>query len=354
MSKTGQPKSAENLAETLAAGNFTANGQIIKALNGNSELNLRVGADDIFHLLNDTGFNKAYLYGTGTIIQTGFGFNYWNESGATFTQFRGAGSFFHANDVKSGLADVTTLFGTIVAAMFIIDNSLLDRAQTSAGIKALFLNSGGANDTTFKAGIANSIALGGDGLTIKTANTAYANQICLQAATILLDSIIKSGTLTADRTLTTPDKSGEIGLANEYAEMYFQNNASATVLTLNTPVKINATYVVGENSALFSVSTAGVITYIGTENACFKPTATLSGTKVGLGTIDCNFSFALNGVVVAKTKIMRQMGPIESTVPLQGLLQLVTNDTIEIFMENITDSDNALILNANVILVLAC
>jgi hypothetical protein len=95
----------------------------------------------------------------------------------------------------------------------------------------LNLNSGSSNladRTKILVGIDNSLALGGIGLTVKTGNTAYANQISFQQPTILFDLIVKSGTVTADRVQTLQDKSGTIALTSDLSTVFLSSGQTIT------------------------------------------------------------------------------------------------------------------------------
>lgn len=85
--------------------------------------------------------------------------------------------------------------------------------------------------TVFKPAVSRSCALGGRGLTLKTSETAYCNQISFQNSGTLFDCILKSGTVTDDREQTLQDKSGTIALLsdttlNKYVEKWTPYNAT--------------------------------------------------------------------------------------------------------------------------------
>lgn len=221
-------KIGENLAETLFIGNYTANGQKIRALNGTSSLNLRFSVDNEIVLTNDdVTFLAALLYLSPSALQMSFGQNFYVECTALASAFRTSGAIGYIKMNIGALEhlDISNYSISEVSALKIIDN-LIDRLGVAPDNATSFLLSGsGINPSTIKANVKRSPCVGGEGLTAKTDNTPYLNQLSLQAPGVLFDCIIKPGTITADRIITAPDQSGEIML-NKYQEKWTLYNAT--------------------------------------------------------------------------------------------------------------------------------
>lgn len=347
MAKTRQTKNTENLAETLAVGNFTADNQVIKALNGGGILDLRIGADDKVLLTNDSTGAKAYVTLFPSAAQ--FGFNalsgLYLEATQTELFFRAVAlnSYFAASSSNVGLKDILTSgsgFGIVI-----INNSV-DRTQGSVNGENVFIN---AANGTIKAAKNNIVVIASTGITAKTNNTLYCNKISLQESGNLFDSIIKSGIITADKELITPNKSGEIGLKNQFAELYFQGNIIPTILLLSTPVKVAGTYLSGLLDVNFTQS-SGILTYTGIETVILKVTTCISASNPTTGQPEINYSIALNGVPINKSITKRASFMPTASISIQCLVQVSTNDTISNFIENTTNTNNIIVVNINTII----
>jgi len=219
----------ENLAETLDVGDFTADGQKIRALNGTSSLNFRVSNDNEVLLTNDdVAFLAAYLALFPTSLQIGF--NAINGLYLDFTQlaasFRtlGVNSFLAGNVGDFGLTDVSQDAPLNANTFKIIDNGGTDRQSTTANVAAFFNSGSNANVSKILADVFRSACVSGEGLTAKTSNTLYINQTSFQEINVLFDCILKSSTMTADRTLTLPDKDGML-VVDTYEEKWTTYNA---------------------------------------------------------------------------------------------------------------------------------
>jgi hypothetical protein len=100
------------------------------------------------------------------------------------------------------------------------------------GATGLFLNSGrvfgGGSPSTYNSGVFRSVAVGGEGLTVKTSETAYANQISLQPSGNNFDGLLVPPTLTADRSYSFQDASGTVAFLSDITT--FTGNTSATCI----------------------------------------------------------------------------------------------------------------------------
>lgn len=223
----------ENLAETLDIGNWTTDGQKIRAQNGTSSLNFRVSADNEILLTNDDiNFLLAFISLFPNTLQVGFNANTGlyleiNQVEASL-KVNGINSFLAGNIGSLGLIDNSQDAPANANTFKIIDNSSADKQSSTANVAAFFNSGSNANVSKILQNVLRSVCISGEGLTGKTNNTFYLNQASFQEIGVLFDCILKSGAITADRTLTLPDKSGEL-VVDTYAEKWTLYNA-----TLNT------------------------------------------------------------------------------------------------------------------------
>lgn len=163
------------------------------------------------------------------------------------------------------------------------------------------------------------------------------------------------GTYTAG-VLYTDDKArfkGVRGIPNTGALGAYSmiNNATATVISAaNTPTKILGTTTANSVNQRFS-HTDNQLTYTGSLTRYFKVDVVSSFT--GGNNKDVSIYIAKNGVIDSSSQIPSTTdgnGKAES-VPTHTMLQLVTGDTIEVFIENNSDSTNIIVgyLNLNLI-----
>jgi len=125
------------------------------------------------------------------------------------------------------------------------------------------------------------------------------------------------------------------------------SNATATAIAVvNTPVLAAGTFVC-ERESLFSCTTGGRITYLG-ERSLTSPVDIVATIEAASGTNkDITIYAAVNGTVVANSAKSNKVGsgdPKNTTVLWQA--ELNTNDYIEIFVENNTDTTDLLVIDA--------
>lgn len=118
-------------------------------------------------------------------------------------------------------------------------------------------------------------------------------------------------------------------------------NATETVIAVaNTPVKIAGTWVV-ERESLFDVDTAGRLTYLGERDVVLPLDASITVNSASGTNKDITAYLALNGTIITNSG---QIGRVGATDPtnLSVLWQqnLTTNDYIEVFLENNSDTIN--------------
>lgn len=206
-----------DLDSVLANGNITgandieiSNGQVIKAVSGGGELNLRSGADNTITLSTDNGaFAESWLSLNPTYGSFGFVANYLTIDADNVNGFLATGASYMGYQAAGLTTDLTTVnYGIAVN-----DNTVGAVTFATTANSAVSVNSGITGTvTTVNTGIDNSVALGGIGITVKTANTAYANQLGLNKSGGAFETILNITSPTADRTATLPDASGLVRL----------------------------------------------------------------------------------------------------------------------------------------------
>lgn len=136
-----------------------------------------------------------------------------------------------------------------------------------------------------------------------------------------------------------------------YAQGYVTGNSSATTIaTVDTPVAVNfggafVTDIINN----FSVNTAGLFTYTGSKSITARVTATIFASQASAASKEYTFQVAKNSSVLAASLAKVQTdGSVGRALSVTALVELVTNDTIEIFVENNTDTTNVTIEEATV------
>jgi hypothetical protein len=138
-------------------------------------------------------------------------------------------------------------------------------------------------------------------------------------------------------------------LSKERGEFYFVGNSTETPLTQNTPVKITGpTYSNGTSSTNMSLS-PGRVTYTGTGTIDIKISCTISANNIDGGSPDYIFYVAKNGLLIAKSQIERDIGGSEASITIQCLETMTTNDYIEIFVENVSNNNDIVVISLNCI-----
>ena len=124
------------------------------------------------------------------------------------------------------------------------------------------------------------------------------------------------------------------------AENYISSSAATTISIAGTAVLIAGTYTSVEDKR-FTVSTAGRLTYDGIEDIDVSVTVVLNAEMVSGGSKTCSFYLAKNGSTIASTQMQNDLSnSVTSVTSVQGLVELSTDDYIEVFMANEDDTTN--------------
>lgn len=141
-----------------------------------------------------------------------------------------------------------------------------------------------------------------------------------------------------------------VGIQNsrETSQYYMNGNATITTISaVNTPTKVAGTTTSGAYTAKFT-NTSNRATYTGSLTRIFHVVANLSFSA---GTNDLIGSYiALNGTVLPESEMYVQTDTNGdfANATIQTLVQLQTNDYIEIFVENASDAADITVGDLNV------
>lgn len=140
-----------------------------------------------------------------------------------------------------------------------------------------------------------------------------------------------------------------ISNTNEVSQYYMNGNATTTTIaSIGVAVKVNGTTTSAGITQKFT-NTNNRATYVGSLTRFFKVTATLSLESGVNNQVGCYI--AKNGTVLNESEVYGTTsgaGRAENIV-IQTLVELSTNDYIEIFVENATAVNNILVTELNVI-----
>jgi hypothetical protein len=136
-----------------------------------------------------------------------------------------------------------------------------------------------------------------------------------------------------------------------FGEVFFQGNAVETVISaIGIPAKVDAVYNAGD--LLSFTNGSGLLTYTGLETKEFAINLSMT-TTLNLSTADISVVVFINGSPLAKTEQGTFTGsttPGFQSTSVNALVELSTNDIIEVYIKNNTSTDNITVqdLNLNV------
>lgn len=141
-----------------------------------------------------------------------------------------------------------------------------------------------------------------------------------------------------------------INNSSEISQYYMNGNATTTVISaINTPVKVLGTTTNGPITQKF-VNTDNRATYVGSLTRLFKVTSTLSAESGNNNQV--GVYIAKNGTVLDESEVYGTTGGNGryENIVVQTLVELQTNDYIEIYVENSTGVNNILVTDLNTII----
>jgi hypothetical protein len=116
------------------------------------------------------------------------------------------------------------------------------------------------------------------------------------------------------------------------------NSTETVIVSQDTPVILNAVWT-DEDKSRFTFDSSGRWTYTGLEDSCVRVSFTATVDPVGGGSRDVSTYIALNGTVVNSTQGSATISA-GSQVGSIGILEIITGDFIEPFIENNSGTQN--------------
>jgi hypothetical protein len=221
----------EDLGATLAVGNTTegndivmTSGDVISSSSGDSFLDLRYAStDNQIVLANDAGLAKANLLLSDTFLQTSFGTDFYQEIKSGEILLHGTASYYAADNSEAGFRQSSAYSA---GHTFIIAPNATENRSIQRGDDAVMINSGEGSASLFLSGVTNTVIVGGAGITAKTNDTAYVNQVSFQEDGVTFDTLVVPSTATADRTQILQDKSGTIALVTDISDKEYDETVA--------------------------------------------------------------------------------------------------------------------------------
>ena len=136
------------------------------------------------------------------------------------------------------------------------------------------------------------------------------------------------------------------------ADTYLSALQLVTIGTQSVFTPIGGTQFLSAVSDRFTVSTAGIITYISEQDACFIVTTTATLDKVAGGSDVLAMRVAKNGTTEAKSQTQTQSADPTAVVS-HAILELTKNDTISAEVANNSSTGNLNVVDMNVSVTLS-
>lgn len=195
------------------------------------------------------------------------------------------------------------------------------------------------------------VVLSGEtGINLNTSATIPVDSYILDTVNFSGGGTYTSGVLYTDNKAQFVNCKG-IPNSNEVSAYYMNGNATVTdIVTQDVAVKIAGTTTSGSITQKFT-NTNNKATYTGALNKTFLVSVVASVTSVSAND-QIGFYVAKNGTVVAESEIYvtTNANSRAESVSLQGVVELTTNDYVEIWIENKTDTSDVTVTELNVII----
>ena len=118
------------------------------------------------------------------------------------------------------------------------------------------------------------------------------------------------------------------------------NTTETVIAVVDTPVKVAGTWVV-ERESLFDTDTTGRLTYLGERDVVLPLDASVTVNSASGTNKDITAYLALNGTIITNSGQISRVGTTDpSNLSVLWQQNLTTNDYIEVFLENNTDTIN--------------
>ncbi len=174
----------------------------------------------------------------------------------------------------------------------------------------------------------------------------------------ILDTVNFSGGATYTGGVTYTDNKAFFsnckGIINSSAigQMYYTNNTAANpIVTQNVFEKINGTTTASSINQKFS-HTSNRLTYTGGLVRSFKVTAFVSANSVTTANALILVRIAKNGVTIAESEAQATTSAINrnEAFPCQAIIEMTTNDYVEMWVSNVSSALNILATELNVVI----
>lgn len=265
--------SGEDLQATLVLGNTTGGtnitmttGDILNASSGNSQIDLSYGGSPSEITINTDNGNllESFITMSPTLNEIGFGDVYMrlNATGYNFITALAVKTGVAINPTDMQLASITDVGGiTSDTGAILVMTTGTTSAEGQGGNDAVIINSGSSgNKTSYNNSVNRSVALGGEGITVKTSDTAYANQISLQQVNNTFDALLQPSATTSDRTYVLPDRSGNVHIEDPLHVHVYQASDIPAALVTDTTYIIHGT-ITTSNTILVANQNTAIIGY---------------------------------------------------------------------------------------------
>jgi len=237
----------EPLDETLQTGNTTGGTDIvvsgtdvIKSSANTNEINLNDGNQLLFSTDNSS-YTETYVYlnSTEAVMSDANGNAFQINTTTKSTQMLNEGGSLAFTNINYAAInqEPLTAYTTSSISSITIAPATANRSKEITTATALLFNTGEAGNTsTYNSGVNRSVILGGRGITAKTNDTAYINQLGLVFLNNAFEQVLRAVNVTADRTYQLPDVqigSNEIAIVGQApGGVYAQTVQSATISTV--------------------------------------------------------------------------------------------------------------------------
>lgn len=130
-----------------------------------------------------------------------------------------------------------------------------------------------------------------------------------------------------------------VTLQPKFGGVYVSSSAETTISSSSTYTKVDGTTTLIGESNLFDMPANNRLRYTGPEPISAFIVASVS-LQTASGTKDCRLAFHKNGSIVTNSITEDSVSTTSDNIILFGLVELDTNDYVEVFVANETDTVN--------------
>lgn len=317
---------------------YTGTGDMFTGVDVNAEINnLRMDAPNCNQIYNfsNTVSTTSVIIDLTKIVSTNKVGTFSNQSILSFTR-----------NTTFTCTDGITIGGAGGSVLEIVSVLLNTSATTFTG-----LDLGTAVYPTLKISEFVNVGTGGAGSIGITGSTNSANVSSGSIATVTGCGFF--GSITPLSVLTNSDirykytGNAGIGDSTKTANSFLTSPQTVTIGMAGVFVPVNGVNFSSDVSERFTVTSAGVLTYIAEKDDNFQVSATATVEKVGGGSDELNMRISINGTSESKTTSSTENNS-PTTVTSIGVFNLSMNDEITISVANIDGTANITLTNASI------